>query len=100
LLKSQLKDESSTSKKSLKEMQTTLAQAKAVAQRSEREYVQLRDTLASMRDGWRKEVEGLREQMRGSQSEAQEAVSRQQVLLKLLEEQRCEPHSLSFACVC
>lgn len=90
VLKSQLKNETTASKKSLKDMETTLSEAKAVAQRSEREYVQLRDTLTSMREGWRKEVETLREQMRGSQSEAQEAVSRQKVLLKILEEQKAE----------
>ncbi|KAG8715975.1 hypothetical protein FRC11_012120 [Ceratobasidium sp. 423] len=89
-LKSQLKDETATSKKSMKEMQTTLSQAKAVAQRSEREYVQLRETLTGMRDGWRKEVESLREQMRGSQNEAQEALAKQITLLKLLEEQKAE----------
>ncbi|KAJ1306616.1 hypothetical protein OPQ81_007613 [Rhizoctonia solani] len=89
-LKSQLKEETSVSKKSIKEMQTTLSQAKAVAQRSEREYVQLRDTLSGMREGWRKEVESLREQMRGSQNEAQEALSKQIILLKLLEEQKAE----------
>ncbi|CAE6456033.1 unnamed protein product [Rhizoctonia solani] len=90
MLKSQLKEETSTSKKSMKEMQTTLSQAKAVAQRSEREYVQLRETLTGMRDGWRKEVESLREQMRGSQNEAQEALAKQDMLLKLLEEQKAE----------
>ncbi|CAE6403039.1 unnamed protein product [Rhizoctonia solani] len=90
ILKSQLKDETTVSKKSMKEMQTTLSQAKAVAQRSEREYVQLRDTLTGMREGWRKEVESLREQMKGSQNEAQEALSKQATLLKLLEEQKIE----------
>ncbi|CEL62004.1 hypothetical protein RSOLAG1IB_04755 [Rhizoctonia solani AG-1 IB] len=89
-LKAQLKDEASVSKKSMKDMQTTLSQAKAVAQRSEREYVQLRDTLSTMREGWRKEVEGLRDQMRGSQNEAQEALSKQAILLKLLEDQKVE----------
>lgn len=83
-----MKEETSASKKAAKDMQTTLSQAKAVAQRSEREYVQLRETLTSMREGWRKEVEMLKEQMRGSQSEAQEAVSRQKILLNLLEDQR------------
>lgn len=89
-LKSQLKDETTASKKSMKEMQTTLSQAKAVAQRSEREYVQLRETLTGMREGWRREVESLRDQMRGSQNEAQEALSKQTTLLKLLEEQKEE----------
>ncbi|KAL5633395.1 hypothetical protein ACGC1H_003778 [Rhizoctonia solani] len=90
ILKSQLKEETTVSKKSMKEMQTTLSQAKAVAQRSEREYVQLRDTMTGMREGWRKEVESLREQMKGSQNEAQEALSKQVTLLKLLEEQKAE----------
>lgn len=90
LLKSQLKSETSTSKKSLREMETTLAEAKNVAQRSEREYVQLRDALTHMRAGWRTEVESLREQMQSSRLEAQEAATRQKTLLKLLEEQRVE----------
>ncbi|CUA70695.1 hypothetical protein RSOLAG22IIIB_04291 [Rhizoctonia solani] len=89
-LKSQLKEETTVSKKSMKEMQTTLSQAKAVAQRSEREYVQLRETLTGMREGWRKEIESLRDQMRGSQNEAQQALSKQVTLLKLLEEQKVE----------
>ncbi|CAE6418260.1 unnamed protein product [Rhizoctonia solani] len=93
-LKSQLKDETSTSKKSMKEMHTTLSQAKAVAQRSEREYVQLRDTLSTMREGWRREVEALRDQMRGSQNEAQEALSKQTMLLKLLEDQRAQRENM------
>lgn len=69
-------------------METTLAEAKNVAQRSEREYVQLRDALTHMRVGWRTEVESLREQMQTSKLEAQEAATRQKTLLKLLEEQR------------
>ncbi|CAE7092419.1 unnamed protein product [Rhizoctonia solani] len=89
-LRSQLKDETLSSKKSMKEMQTTLSQAKAVAQRSEREYVQLRETLTGMREGWRREVESLREQMRGSQNEAQEALFKQATLLEILEEQKVE----------
>ncbi|GAB1518435.1 hypothetical protein RhiTH_001494 [Rhizoctonia solani] len=93
-LKAQLKDETSASKKSMKEMHTTLSQAKAVAQRSEREYVQLRDTLSTMREGWRKEVETLRDQMRGSQNEAQEALSKQIMLLKLLEDQKVERENM------
>ncbi|KAF8738920.1 hypothetical protein RHS02_05431, partial [Rhizoctonia solani] len=93
-LKAQLKDETSATKKSMKEMHTTLSQAKAVAQRSEREYVQLRDTLSTMREGWRKEVETLRDQMRGSQNEAQEALSKQIMLLKLLEDQKVERENM------
>jgi hypothetical protein len=69
-------------------METTLAEAKTVAQRSEREYVQLRDAMTHMREGWRTEVESLREAMKSSKTEAQEAADRQKALLKLLEEQR------------
>ncbi|KAG9104251.1 hypothetical protein FRC06_004235 [Ceratobasidium sp. 370] len=90
LLKNQLKTETNNSKKSLREMETTLAEAKTVAQRSEREYVQLRDAMTSLREGWRTEVESLREQMKGSRTEAQEAVTKQRILVKLLEEQRIE----------
>ncbi|KAG8718731.1 hypothetical protein FRC08_004535 [Ceratobasidium sp. 394] len=94
LLKNQLKSETNSSKKSLRDMETTLAEAKAVAQRSEREYVQLRDAMTSLREGWRTEVESLREQMKGSRTDAQEAVAKQKTLVKLLEEQRIERQNM------
>ncbi|KAG8744975.1 hypothetical protein FRC10_009083 [Ceratobasidium sp. 414] len=94
LLKNQLKTETNNSKKSLRDMETTLAEAKTVAQRSEREYVQLRDAMTSLREGWRTEVEGLREQMKTSRTEAQEAITKQRALVKLLEEQRTERRNM------
>ncbi|QRV73929.1 myosin tail domain protein [Ceratobasidium sp. AG-Ba] len=94
LLKHQLKSETSNSKKNLREMEITLAEAKAVAQRSEREYVQLRDAMTHLREGWRTEVESLREQMKASRTEAQEAADRQKALLRLLDEQKTERQNM------
>lgn len=94
LLKHQLKSETSSSKKTIREMEITLAEAKTVAQRSEREYVQLRDAMTHLREGWRAEVEGLREEMKASRAEAQDAANRQKALLKLLEEQRAERQNM------
>ncbi|KAI0058812.1 hypothetical protein BV25DRAFT_1829565 [Artomyces pyxidatus] len=62
--KSQLKAESITTKKSLREMEAALAESTALSSKSEREYATLRDSLKHMKEGWRADVEGLKEEMR------------------------------------
>ncbi|EPQ56298.1 hypothetical protein GLOTRDRAFT_39440, partial [Gloeophyllum trabeum ATCC 11539] len=63
-LKSQLKTEMATSKKSLREMEATVSESTAVSQRSNREYVTLRDSIKSMVEGWKSDMDSLREEMR------------------------------------
>ncbi|EIW75081.1 hypothetical protein CONPUDRAFT_132015 [Coniophora puteana RWD-64-598 SS2] len=63
-MKSQLKTETSASKKSLREMEASLAESTALSQKSEREYVTLRDSIKSMAEGWKVDTERLREEMR------------------------------------
>ncbi|KAN0130877.1 hypothetical protein V8E53_011255 [Lactarius tabidus] len=62
-LKAQLKAETTSSKKSLREMETALAESTALSSKSEREYVTLRDTLKGMKTAWRADVDSLREDM-------------------------------------
>lgn len=63
-LKSQLKSETSVSKKSLREMETALAESTALSQKSEREYITLRDSIKGMVEGWKSDTDKLRDEMR------------------------------------
>ncbi|KZV70877.1 hypothetical protein PENSPDRAFT_431427 [Peniophora sp. CONT] len=63
-LKSQLKLETTTSKRSMKEMESNLTQATATSNKAEREYITLRDSVKSMKEAWKADVDGLREEMK------------------------------------
>lgn len=63
-LKAQLKAETTSSKKSLREMEAALAESTALSSKSEREYITLRDSLKGMKSAWRTDVDSLREDMR------------------------------------
>lgn len=62
--KSQLKTESTSSKKALREMEITLAESTALSQRSEREYITLRESISDLIEGWKNDTDKLREEMR------------------------------------
>ena len=63
-LKSQLKTETTTSKRSLREMEASLAESTALSQKSEREYITLRDSIKNMTESWKHETDRLRDEMR------------------------------------
>ncbi|KAG8221051.1 hypothetical protein J3R82DRAFT_2562 [Butyriboletus roseoflavus] len=63
-LKSQLKTETTTSKRSLREMETALAESTTLSQKSEREYITLRDSIKNMTESWKHETDRLRDEMR------------------------------------
>jgi len=63
-LKQHLKQETSTSKKTIREMETQLAESTALSKKSEREYITLRDSIKSMSDTWKLDVESLKSEMR------------------------------------
>lgn len=63
-LKSQLKTETATSKKSLREMESALLESTALSQKAEREYITLRDSIKSMTESWKHDTDRLREEMR------------------------------------
>ncbi|KZT07329.1 uncharacterized protein LAESUDRAFT_736553 [Laetiporus sulphureus 93-53] len=90
-LKAQFKLETTTSKKSLRDMDTSLAEATARSQKAEREYVTLRDSMKGLVESFRADTEGVREEMRRReeklQREAQELGKR---YAKLVEEVRKE----------
>ena len=63
-LKSQLKTETTTSKRSLREMEAALAESTTLSQKSEREYITLRDSIKGMTESWKHETDRLRDEMR------------------------------------
>ncbi|KAJ3988683.1 hypothetical protein F5890DRAFT_1402634 [Lentinula detonsa] len=63
-LRSQLKSETSQSKKSLREMESALAESTALSQKSEREYITLRESLKHLTDSWKADTDRLRDEIR------------------------------------
>jgi len=62
-LKAQLKAETGTSKKALREMEAALAESSALSAKSEREYITLRDSIKGMVDGWKRDTDRLRDEV-------------------------------------
>ncbi|KAG5644878.1 hypothetical protein DXG03_007519 [Asterophora parasitica] len=62
-LKSQLKTETTTAKKSVQEMKAALSESTALSQKSEREYITLRDSIKGLVESWKADTERLREEM-------------------------------------
>ena len=67
-LKAQLKNETTTSKKTMRDMEIALAEATALSQKSEREYLTLKDAVKGLQDGWRADVERLQEEIKGKET--------------------------------
>jgi hypothetical protein len=63
-LRAQLKNETTTSKKTMRDMETALAEAAALSQKSEREYITLKDAVKGLQEGWRTDVERLQEEVK------------------------------------
>ncbi|KAF8575207.1 hypothetical protein K439DRAFT_1420042 [Ramaria rubella] len=90
--KTQLKQETANAKRSIREMEMTLAESTALSAKSEREYLTLRDSLKHMVDGWKTDMERLKEDMnrreRQWKDEADQMSKKYQDLCKQVEEER------------
>lgn len=68
-------------------METALAQASLLSQKSEREYVTLKDSIKGMTEGWQREVKMLREEVKRKEDEwgkeREEVALKYKSLLKL-----------------
>ncbi|KAF7308380.1 hypothetical protein HMN09_00686600 [Mycena chlorophos] len=62
-LKAQLKSDTTTTKKAMREMEATVAECTATSQKSEREYVTMRDSIKGLVDGFKRDTDRLREEM-------------------------------------
>ncbi|TRM57889.1 hypothetical protein BD626DRAFT_204667 [Schizophyllum amplum] len=63
-LKSQLKTETTTNKKTMREMESSLAESTALSSKSEREYITLRDSIKGLTESWKTDTDRLREDIR------------------------------------
>ncbi|KAL1733720.1 hypothetical protein EV714DRAFT_204331 [Schizophyllum commune] len=63
-LKAQLKTETTTNKKAVREMETALAESTALSSKSEREYITLRDSIKSLTESWKSDTDRLREEIK------------------------------------
>ncbi|KAF8498557.1 hypothetical protein F5888DRAFT_1689992 [Russula emetica] len=94
-LKAQLKAETTSSKKSLREMETALTESTALSSKSEREYITLRDSLKGMKSAWRADVDGIRDDMRKREERwRSEAETTGKKYAKLLEESKARKSGL------
>jgi hypothetical protein len=91
--KSQLKQETANAKRSIREMEMSLAESTALSAKSEREYITLRDSVKHMVEGWKEDVERLKEDMSRKEQEWKDESElmgkKYQDLRKLVEESRC-----------
>ncbi|KAH9479196.1 hypothetical protein JR316_0007782 [Psilocybe cubensis] len=86
-LKSQLKSETSTSKKTIRELESSLAECTARTAKAEREYTVLRESVKGMGDTWRADVEGLRVEMGRREERVGEEAKRVGAMARKLEEE-------------
>ncbi|KAF9512661.1 hypothetical protein BS47DRAFT_1345099 [Hydnum rufescens UP504] len=97
-LKTTLKTTSADTKKALRDMETALAQASLSSQKSEREYVTLKDSIKGMVEGWQREVKMLREDVRRKEDEwgkeREEVALKYKSLLKLQQATKAERQRL------
>ncbi|KAF8634210.1 hypothetical protein AX15_001020 [Amanita polypyramis BW_CC] len=85
-LKSQLKTETSTSKKAMREMEATLNESTALSQKSEREYITLRDSIKGLVESFKADTDRVRDEMRRREeawrSEAESVGKKYRLLLE------------------
>lgn len=90
--KIQLKQETTSAKKSLREMETHLAESTALSTKSEREYITLRESLKHLTEGWKADLSRIKEDTQRREktlrSEAEKMGKKYEELVKVAEEER------------
>lgn len=91
-LKSQLKSESTSSKRTIREMEAQLLQSTALSQKSEREYITLRDALKQLSESWKLDLERIKKEMKEREEkvrkEEEEMGEKYRKLVEEVEEER------------
>ena len=91
-LKAQLKQESASTKKTIREMEVTVAESTALSAKSEREYLTLRDSLRHLTESWKTDLAKVKEDLGRREVELQkeaEAMAKKYAdLCKVVEEER------------
>ncbi|KAL7280616.1 LOW QUALITY PROTEIN: hypothetical protein ACG7TL_005553 [Trametes sanguinea] len=93
-LRAQLKNETSTSKKTIRDMEASLTECTARTQKAEREYAVLRDSIKGLVESFQTDAVNLREEMRRREeklkAEAEEMGRKYRLLLEQIKKEREE----------
>ncbi|OBZ74086.1 hypothetical protein A0H81_06269 [Grifola frondosa] len=93
-LRAQLKSESTNSKKSMRDMETSLTESNARSQKAEREYAVLRDSVKGLVQSFQADTDGVREEMRKREDklkkEAEEMSRKYKMLVEEVRKEREE----------
>ena len=96
-MKAQLKSDTSSYKRSVREMENQVQQSTAVSTKCEREYLTLRDSIKHLSEGWKTDVDKLKKEMNEREGklrkEAEEMGEKYRKLLEQVEKER-EGHAL------
>ncbi len=91
-LRSSLKSETSTSKKTIRDMEASLTECTARTQKAEREYTVLRDSIKGLVESFQTDAVNLREEMKRREdklkSEAEEMGRKYRLLLEEIQKER------------
>ncbi|PIL24765.1 hypothetical protein GSI_12651 [Ganoderma sinense ZZ0214-1] len=91
-LKSQLKNETTTSKKTIRDMESSVAESSARMQKAEREYAVLRDSMKSLTHSFETDAANLREEMKRREdklkTDAEEMGKKYKRLLEQVQKER------------
>ncbi|GJJ11307.1 hypothetical protein Clacol_005539 [Clathrus columnatus] len=90
--KTQLKQETTSAKKSLREMESSLAESTALSVKSEREYITLRESIKHLTEGWKADLVRIKEDTQRKEKalrvEAENMGKKYDQLVKAVEEER------------
>lgn len=91
-LRSSLKSETSTSKKTIRDMEASLTECTARTQKAEREYTVLRDSIKGLVESFQTDAVNLREEMKRREDklkgEAEEMGRKYRLLLEEIQKER------------
>lgn len=100
-LKTQLKTETAGTKKSLRDMEAALTEATALSQKSASEYSAIQSAYSRLGESWRKELDGVKEDMRAREEalrkETEDIAVKYRSLVKLVQASSAERAKLEAA---
>lgn len=100
-LKTQLKTETAGTKKSLRDMEAALAEATAISQKSQSEYAAVQSAYSRLGESWRKELDGVKADMRAREEalrkETEDVAVKYRSLVKLVQASSSERSKLDAA---
>ncbi|KZW00045.1 hypothetical protein EXIGLDRAFT_762142 [Exidia glandulosa HHB12029] len=100
-LKTQVKTDTATTKKTIRDMEVALTEATALSQKSQSEYAAIQSAYTRLGESWRRELDGVKEDMRVREAalrkEAEDIALKYRSLVKLVQASSAERAKLEAA---